>query len=108
MNNLDKFSSFGGFIGTSNYPSSDEIDVETFLGGKFIDGDALSKQINIFWLGLGTKERDPFPGSVGAFRNILDKIGLDHVYYESPETAHEWLTWRRSLHQFAALIFKEQ
>ncbi len=107
MNNLDKFAYYGGFSGTSNYPSSDEIDVDTFLDGKFTDGEALNTQINVFWLGLGTKEPDPFPGSVGAFRNMLDKIGLDYVYYQSPGTAHEWLTWRRALHKFAALIFKD-
>lgn len=106
MNNLDVFASYGGFSGTSNYPRADEIDVETFLGGKFKDGESLSKQIKVFWLGLGTKEPDPFPGSVGAFRNMLDKIGLDYVYYESPGTAHEWLTWRRSLKEYAALLFK--
>ncbi len=106
MNHLDKFAYYGGFSGTSNYPSSDEIDVETFLDGKFRDGEALSKQIKVFWLGLGTKEQEPFPGSVGAFRNMLDKIGLEHVYYESPETSHEWLTWRRSLKQYASLLFK--
>ncbi|WP_157638091.1 alpha/beta hydrolase-fold protein [Flexithrix dorotheae] len=106
MNNLDVFASYGGFSGTSNYPSADDIDVNTFLGGKFKDGEALSKQIKVFWLGLGTKEPDPFPGSVGAFRNMLDNIGLDHVYYESPGTAHEWLTWRRSLKEYAALLFK--
>jgi enterochelin esterase-like enzyme len=27
------------------------------------------------------------------------------VYYESPGTSHEWLTWRRSLHEFAPLLF---
>ena len=107
MNNLDVYESYGGFSGTSNYPSSDEIDVDVFLDGKFKDGKILNEQIKVFWLGLGTKEPDPFPGSVGAFRNMLDKIGLDHVYYESPETAHEWLTWRRDLYQFAALIFKD-
>ena len=78
-----------------------------FLGGKFKDGEALSKQVKVFWLGLGTKEPDPFPGSVGAFRNMLDKIGLDHVYYEASNTAHEWLTWRRPLHEFAGLLFKD-
>jgi hypothetical protein len=31
----------------------------------------------------------------------LDSLGVKHVYYESPGTGHEWLTWRRSLHQFA-------
>jgi len=106
MNNLDAFASYAGFSGTSNYPSSDEIDVDTFLDGKFKDGKALSKQIKVFWLGLGTKEPVPFPGSVGAFRHMLDKIGLNYVYYESPGTAHEWLTWRRDLYQYAQLLFK--
>ena len=106
MNNLDKFASYGGFSGTSNYPSSDEIDSATFLDGKFKDGAALNKQLKMFWLGLGTKEPNPFPGSVGAFRKMMDKQGIKYVYYESPETAHEWLTWRRSLHQYAQLLFK--
>jgi enterochelin esterase-like enzyme len=106
MNNLDKFASYGGFSGTSNYPSSDEIDPATFLDGKFKDGAAFNKQIKVFWLGLGTKEPNPFPGSVGAFRKMMDKQGIKYVYYESPNTAHEWLTWRRDLYQYAQLLFK--
>jgi enterochelin esterase family protein len=106
MNNLDKFAYIGAFSGTSNYPKTTEIDPTTFMNGKFKDGPALNKQIKLFWLGLGTKEPDPFPGSVGAFRNMLDKQGVKYVYYESQGTAHEWLTWRRDLNQFAALIFK--
>lgn len=106
MNNLDKFASYGGFSGTSNYPSSDEIDPATFLDGKFKDGAALNKQLKVFWLGLGTKEPKPFLGSVGAFRKMLDKQGIKYVYYESPETAHEWLTWRRDLNEFAQRLFK--
>ncbi len=106
MNNLDKFSAIGGFSGTPNYPGSDVLDPATFLDGKFKDGSAVNKQIKIFWLGLGTKEPNPFPASVGAFRNMLDKQGIKSVYYESPGTAHEWLTWRRDLKEYAALLFK--
>ncbi len=106
MNNLDKFSYIGGFSGTSNFPSTDVIDPATFMKGKFKDGAALNKKIKLFWLGLGTKEPSPFPGSVGAFRAMLDKIGMKYVYYESPGTAHEWLTWRRDLYQFAPLLFR--
>jgi len=106
MNNLDKFASYGGFSGTSNYPSSDEINVETFLNGAFKDGKSLNKQLKVFWLGLGTKEPNPFPGSVGAFRKMMEKQEIKYVYYESPGTAHEWLTWRRDLFQYASLLFK--
>ena len=36
----------------------------------------------------------------------LKAIGINAYSYVSPETAHEWQTWRRSLYQFAQLIFK--
>ncbi|MES2328782.1 MAG: alpha/beta hydrolase-fold protein [Bacteroidota bacterium] len=106
MNNLDKFSAIGGFSGTSNYPSTEPVDPATFLDGKFKDGAAINNKIKLFWLGLGTKEPNPFPASVGAFRAMLDKQGIKNVYYESPGTAHEWLTWRRDLKQYATLLFK--
>ena len=40
--------------------------------------------------------------SVEALRNA----GINSMFYESPGTAHEWLTWRRSLHEFAPQLFK--
>ena len=106
MNHLDTFSYYGGFSGTANYPSTDPIDANSFLEGKYKDGNALNKKIKLFWLGLGTKEPSPFPKSIGAFKNMLDQQGIKYVYYESPETAHEWLTWRRCLHQFSSKLFK--
>ena len=106
MNNLDKFSYIGGFSGTSNYPNTTPIDPATFQNGKFRDGEALNRQIKLFWLGLGTKEPNPFPGSVRAFRDMLEKVGVKYIYYESPGTAHEWLTWRRDLYQFTPLLFR--
>jgi enterochelin esterase family protein len=106
MNHLDKFCAIGGFSGTPNYPSSDAIDPTVFLDGKFKDAAAINKQIKVFWLGLGTKEPNPFPASVGAFKAMLDKQGIRYAYYESPGTAHEWLTWRRDLKEYAALLFK--
>jgi len=106
MNNLDTFAYYGGFSGTANYPSAAEIDAETFLGGAFNDGDRVNEQIRVLWLGMGTTEPAVFPLSMGAFRDMLKKQGINHVYYESQDTAHEWLTWRRSLHQFAQLLFQ--
>lgn len=106
MNNLDQFAFYGGFSGTANYPSADEINVDEFLNGAFKNGEKVNEQLKVLWLGLGTKEPNPFPGSVGTFRKMLNKQGIKHIYYESPETAHEWQTWRRSLYQYAQLLFK--
>jgi hypothetical protein len=90
----------------SGRPACNSFDPATFLDGKFKDGKALNEQLNVFWLGMGTKEPPPFPGSIGAFRKMLEKQGIKYVYYESEGTAHEWLTCRRDLYQFAQLIFK--
>ncbi len=106
MNHLDTFSYYGGFSGTSNYPSTDAIDASTFMDGKYKDGASINKKIKLFWLGLGTKEPIPFPASVGAFRTMLEKQGIKYAYYESVGTAHEWLSWRRCLNQFATQLFK--
>ncbi len=35
--------------------------------------------------------------SVKNYRDALEKAGIKTVFYESPGTAHEWQTWRRSL-----------
>lgn len=105
MNHLDLFSYIAGFSGTSNYPRTDALDPATFMGGKFKDGAVLNDQIKLFWLGLGTVEPIPFPASVKAFRTMLEKQGVKYTYYESPGTAHEWLTWRRDLYQLLPLLF---
>ena len=106
MNNLDTFANYGGFSGTSNYPSGDPIDTKTFLNGAFDNGKEVASKIDVFWLGLGTKEPEVFNVSVGAFKTMMDKQGIPYTYYESPKTGHEWLTWRRSLYQYAQLLFK--
>ena len=37
---------------------------------------------------------------------VMEKAGIKTVFYESPGTAHEWQTWRRSLNEFAPLLFQ--
>src|SRR5207249_10916612 len=37
----------------------------------------------------------------------LKEAGINSVFYESPNTAHEWQSWRRSLHEFAPLLVKD-
>lgn len=43
-------------------------------------------------------------------KEVVEKVkelGLNAHYYESPLTAHEWQTWRRSLYEFAQLLFRK-
>ncbi|MBW8732699.1 MAG: esterase [Asticcacaulis sp.] len=39
--------------------------------------------------------------------DALKKSGFNSVFYVSPGTAHEFLTWRRSLHELAPLLFRD-
>lgn len=106
MNFPESFAYYGGFSATSNYPSSDPIDVKKFMNGKFSDGKAVNKQFKAFFLSLGTSEPAPFPGAMNAFIQMMKEQGIKYTYYESPKTAHEWQTWRRSLYEYAQLLFK--
>ena len=38
----------------------------------------------------------------------MNNIGIKNTAYVSPDTAHEFLTWRRSLREFAPLLFQDQ
>jgi S-formylglutathione hydrolase FrmB len=72
----------------------------------FADAASFNRKLRLLWIGLGTAEPDPFPGSIEAFKASLDRGGIDYVSFESPGTAHEWLTWRRSLNDFAPRLFR--
>ena len=106
MRNLDKFAYIGAFSGTMNGLSTEPLDPVTAFNGMFKDGAALNKKVKLFWIGMGTAEPNPFPGAIGAFRAMLDEAGVRYVYFESPGTAHEWLTWRRDLNDFAPRLFR--
>ena len=36
----------------------------------------------------------------------LKKAGVNAYYYLSPRTHHEWHSWRRSMYEFAQLLFR--
>ena len=104
---LDTFAYMAGFSGTMNGLSGDALDPATAFNGIFRDGAAFNEKVKLLWLGMGTEEPDFFHGSIGAFRTMLDKAGIKYVYFSSPGTAHEWLTWRRDLVDFAPRLFRE-
>ena len=67
-----------------------------------------NKKVRVLWLGIGTTEPQRMYEGVKNYHEALEKAGIKHVYYESPGTSHEWLTWRRCLHEFAPLLFAQQ
>ena len=66
------------------------------------------KTNKVLFMSAGGKETGMAEGenSVGKVAEAMKAIGINAHSYISPETAHEWQTWRRSLYQFAQLLFK--
>lgn len=92
LKHLDKFSHIGLFSGgtiTTN-------DVNNTPGFR--------EKVKVVFCSCGSREN---PGNINANREALNGIGIKNTAYVSPETAHEFLTWRRSLFQFAPLLFKD-
>ena len=94
------------YVGAFSAPAFGKFDVATAQGGAFRDTAAFNKKVRLLWLGAGTAE-ERFAAGVRAMHRALDKAGVRHVVFESPGTAHEWQTWRRSLHDFAPRLFRE-
>ncbi len=81
--------------------------VGMFSGGSFSVQDLenatdFKKTNKVLFMSCGSKEN---MGVMEAAEN-LKKIGYNAKGYISEGTAHEWHTWRRSLFEFAQLIFK--
>jgi enterochelin esterase family protein len=104
LNNLDKFAYIGGFSGAGFMQPG--TDIKSMYNGAWADVDAFNKKVKVLYMSIGTVEPERMYQTVNNFHKELEKAGIKHIYYESPGTSHEWLTWRRSLHQFAGIIFK--
>jgi enterochelin esterase family protein len=100
LSNLDKFAYIGGFSGSTGGRGG--FDPKTSNNGVFADAEAFNKKVKVLFLGIGSVEG---PGAKN-FSEALTKAGIKNVYFESPGTAHEWLTWRRCLNDFAPRLFK--
>ncbi len=104
LKHLDLFAYLGGFSGGGGGFGGASFDPKTAHGGVMADADTFNRRVRLVWLGIGTAEGRMYEG-VKNYHEALEKAGIKHVYYESPGTAHEWLTWRRCLHEFAPLLF---
>ena len=91
LKNLDKFSHIGLFSGgtiTTN-------DVTSTAGFR--------EKVKVVFCSCGSREN---AAGIRSNHEALNSIGLKNTAYVSPDTAHEFLTWRRSLREFAPLLFQ--
>ena len=89
---LDAFSHIGLFSGGTITPD----DVNSHPDFK--------EKVKVVFCSCGSREN---AAGIQSNHEALDKIGIKNTAYVSPDTAHEFLTWRRSLHEFAPLLFKD-
>jgi enterochelin esterase family protein len=99
--NMDKFAWMGTFSGYFSRGNADSL-IQNGFNGVFKDADAFNKKIKLLFISTGTEENSP-KASVDA----LKAHGIKNVvFHESQGTAHEWLTWRRALNEFAPRLFR--
>lgn len=108
LDHLDKFSYIGGFSGAGGplVLGGEKLDPKTAYNGVFADPVAFAKKVHLLWLGVGTKEPERMRSGLLRLHTSLQDAGIEHVFYESPDTDHEWQTWRRDLKDFAGRLFR--
>ena len=97
LQNLDKFAWLGTFSGAIF-----GLDVKTAYNGVFANAAEFNKKIHYMYMNWGS---DDFIKS-GDIVKQLRELGIKVECSESAGTAHEFLTWRRGLHEFIPHIFK--
>jgi S-formylglutathione hydrolase FrmB len=90
--------------------------IGVFSGGSIAvtninDMAAFKEKVKLVFISYGSKElggdRPNRGGDPKAHSAALKAAGVHVVFYESPNTGHEWQSWRRSLHELAPLLFKD-
>ena len=107
LDHLDIFSDIGGFSGAGNpFLMGAKFDVMTAYNGALADPSGFAKRVHLLWIGVGTNEPERMKSGLESLHTSLDVGGVQHIFYESPGTDHEWQTWRRDLKDFAPRLFQ--
>ena len=65
---------------------------------------SFKEKVKVVFCSCGSREN---PGNINANHEALDNLGIKNTACVSPDTAHEFQTWRRSLREFAPLLFQD-
>ena len=88
--------------------------VGIFSGGVFskeevAEAKGFRENNKLVFISFGSRELQNRFGGAADPRPITEELaasGMNAVFYVSPDTAHEWQSWRRALYQFAQRLFK--
>ncbi len=99
LSHLDTFSHIGIFSGgTLGDPKAEN--------SPLAKADEFNRLVTVSFISYGEAERGST--TLKEYADSLKAAGIRNVHtYISPRTAHEFLTWRRSLQAFAPLLFRE-
>jgi enterochelin esterase-like enzyme len=103
LKNLETFSHIGLLSGGSI--SLDDVN----------NTPGFKEKVKLVFVSYGSRElagnrgggRGGFGGDPRENAAALKQAGIKSVFYVSPDTAHEFLSWRRSLRELAPLLFKD-
>ena len=98
LQNLDKFAWMGTFSGAIF-----GLDVKTAYNGVFANADEFNKKIHYFYMNWGSEDFIKSQPIVDSLRELGIKVDSS----VSQGTGHEFLTWRRGLHEFIPHLFKK-
>jgi enterochelin esterase-like enzyme len=101
--NLDKFA----YIGLLSGGTVSLDDVKSFPGYR--------EKVKMTFVSYGSRELDPGRATPPGMPKIdpranaqqIKSAGVPSVFYVSPDTGHEFMTWRRSLKEMAPLLFRD-
>ena len=98
LQNLDKFAWMGTFSGAIF-----GLDVKTAYNGVFANAEEFNKKIHYFYMNWGSEDFIKSQPIVDGLRGLGIKVDSS----VSEGTGHEFLTWRRGLHEFIPHLFKK-
>ena len=97
-----------GAFGTGNRGGgAGGLNLQSIYSGAMADPDEFNKKVKVLFMTFGTEPPLENPEGLKEHQKQLVEAGIKNSYvYISPNTSHEWQTWRRSIYIFAQMIFK--
>jgi len=102
--NVDKFDYLGVFSGGNIRPEN------------VADMDAFKKNVKLVYMSFGSRESSAprgggsapsGPVGITAATDELNKAGVKAICYVSPDSAHDFTSWKRSLYYYSQLLFRD-